>query len=943
MPDASVIKKFFLPAVSVLLIAGAVSAVPSAGLKPVDDNVLWVNGDTQESQLSYSCTDSIPVNLTFQGLDSVYTGFSKPKGEITRSELNNTFGLDDALGDRTAVLTCYNSTANNSIATDTASLNVKEFEVSYGDDAKGFFGSKLRPGEFSTPVRIERLRVRPENVGFNDISTDVEFSAPGPDVKIGEEGWDLATKKVFPTVGTDFSPSQQSFRLKATYEGGEEEVSVTRNVPVDIYSYRPEILKDPMGRKIGYEDLEDFQYTFNLKKGSGVTSEVYEGDFRLDIVNVDGGTFKQDLKIFKAVEPEGDGEYRLTLKRIPELNVGERYRFRTYIKNEAGKTPIDTVRVVRELQFSGIIRDSTGAPVRTEIYLKRNDGENIPVKTGGDGTYSTTISDRDFDTVNLKFFDRGRNYPDSRFRIQKATLGENPDLGFSSEAIRYQYWEKPVVDIKGLNTVNMMAAKFSHDISGSTSAFMKFNPQTVNPEDLKVYECSSWNFQGRKCMSSWRPMDQGDVSVNYATWEVYLQNLNLHEIPEEVTGNSNKSILMNAYAVGTTSELRLAGETPVTVSKQKLAANSEIEISGKVVDGKGQSVENADIEVELRKDGESFRTFNASSGPKGGFTASGLTPSKSGRYKVEITVRKDDYRTYTTESSKSVQVFYEKGMQISSTGSPSLGLGKDSEISFKVSNTGQKEIENLEASISGIKKKYYSKSSVPEVISADGGEGTLLIDVSLPEDYCPAPCPNPPVIDVEVSGESGSEEVKASTTLYTKINHQDQQTKDSQSESRETGETEQRKKVNSTNSTGLGIPSMGSVTGDFLKRQSSVNIALGLIMIFTLILAVAVRRKKDNGDDRRGGRGRGRPVSGQGGRVEKPQVSPQSQESEPETTAAVQKDQEEEKQSSESEEDSEGLERFYDEEKDEYVCGECGEGFDTGEGLEMHREINGLD
>lgn len=966
MEAATATQKIFLLTLLTTL-AVTTAAAQEASLE-ASDNTVWANDAdvTGDSPLEYTCSDSKLQNITVAGTDEkIMAG----DGTVSSAEINQNV---EGLGEKSFTLYCKNETIEEPIVDSSPSIDVKELDVTVEKEAKGFFGSTVGDSGFEDPFEVT-VEVE-DGAEPRNVENDVEFGfSSEPHLSIPEEesiDWVSGVAKIEPYVEESFPVFQSSVSLDVTYSGDGNDVSVTNSVGINVYPYKLTGLSGSNERRtISYDNVGDLEYLFDLEKGEDVSEDLHDEDFRLNVTRVSGEDEPEDVyedrKWFKETQPDGDREYKITLDTIPpDLTLGEKYRFKAYIQKDGRMTPIHNIRVVNDLKFSGVVRDSAGGPVETEMMLKRVNSENIPVNTGSDGTYSTTIEDRDFDTVNLKFYDRGMNAPDTEFQLTDLTLGENPNLGFSSEAIRYQYWENPVADVEGLEEVNMMAGKFSHQIDGGAEAFMKFDPQSVNPENLKVYECNSWNFQGRECMTSWDAMGSNDVSVDYSTWRVNLDDLDLHEISEDVTGASNKTVLMNAYIVGTSSELGLEGEAPLSISSQSLAANGDISISGKVINGEGEAVPDANVTVSLRKDGESFRSFNPTSGPNGGFEAEGKAPSENGRYKVRVDISKNQYQDFRTESSKTVEVYYERGLSMSSSENMNLQLGEESTLSFSLSNTGQQTVEDISVSLTGLEDQYYTKASVPQTLD---GEGAVEVTVDLPSDYCPAPCASPPVIDLEASGTSGGEDVQASTTLYTNINRDtSQRDTDEQPQEEEEESVSPESPDESGNQTGSFAQGINNVTGNFLKRQSSVNIALGLILVFTLILAAAIRKKTSGQDDRRRSRGRGRPVNGGDSRVSKPQVAPgreegpeeeetdgkeerkediEEQDAEPEAEEdqSDDKDNGDEEEGKDQDSDEEDLEQFYDEGKDAYICDETGEEFDTKEGLKMHRKINNID
>ncbi len=942
MAAATATRKTLLLAATSLLLATTAAAAPQAGLN-LEDSTVWLNNDGSNLEASPACTNATEGYVTLEEENVNLT--EEINDTLTTSDFQDSQGDYYSSGSYTLNLTCSDGENTTSVEQD-VELKALDFEITSG--GKGFFGEQM-DGEsrYSSPVQFRSN----ESLNVQLKAEDLSISSSENHVAVNQ--WSLESGEIKPMIKTGYDPSDREIELEFRYDDGEEAFTVVRQADVEIYPWKTSLNGESMGVRIFYDRLlEGFQYDFDVKYAD-FEEPLQVENFRVTVSKVgEEGPYEEyeAKKWFQVVEDDRN-HYVIKLNKRPDLEEGA-YTFRTFIERNGRTAPIDTVRVTNALKFSGVVRDSSGGPVKTQMLLKRQTGSNVPISTGSDGTYSATIGTSSktadptsFDSVELMFYDRGRSAPDSTFQLADVTLGENPDLGFSSEAIRYQYWSEAVSDVQGLQEVNMMAGKFSHDIVGGAEAFMKFDPQSVNPENLRVYECSSWNFQGRKCMSGWDEMDDNDVSIDYSTWQVHLQDLDLHEIPEDVTGGSNKTILMNAYIVGTSSRLGLKGDQPVSVGSRRVAANRDLTVSGTVVNGEGESVENARVEVSFVRDGEEYRTSNATTGPNGRFEYAAKAPSERGKYSLEIEVSKAKYRSYSVQSGQTIDVFYEKGLKMSSEGSPSLKLGETSSLVYTLSNTGQQPVENIDFSVSGLETRYFSKKSVPETL-AKGESATVSVEVDLPRDYCPAPCASPPVIDVKASGSSAGEELEASKTIYTSLDREGSTGTSSGEEKQQVEGQEPSNSTSSGNSSASITDTINNMTGNFLKRQSSVNIALGLIMVFTMILALAIRKKKDDTGDGTRERGRARPVSTEGSRVSKPKVSP-DEEASGQGPEPVEEEEESsgnaEEEEDEGSDEDEALEEFYDEEKEAFVCDECGEEFDTVEGLEMHREINNLD
>ncbi|PSH02309.1 MAG: hypothetical protein BRC26_01215 [Nanohaloarchaea archaeon QH_8_44_6] len=155
----------------------------------------------------------------------------------------------------------------------------------------------------------------------------------------------------------------------------------------------------------------------------------------------------------------------------------------------------------------------------------------------------------------------------------------------------------------------------------------------------------------------------------------------------------------------------------------------------------------------------------------------------------------------------------------------------------------------------------------------------------------------------------------------------------------------------------MGMQSIpgADATGEFLARQSSLNIALGLIMVFVLSLAGAVKKKKDQeaGNSRSGGfsptgasaspTSRGSRSSSSSSRpsVTKPDVSVSDgadqksvEEGDKETAqnSSGNLDNESKGQQDNGSSEQEGAD------SGSHNCSVCGEGFETPSGKKLHEK-----
>lgn len=976
MPSAS--KKFYI---TIAAISAILLTAPAAGQIefPEGDNKIWLNGS--QTEVNFTSTGSTCSELWLSGNEGVNVSFDSEdleKGYLTGKDFGSLAYEsveEDILGEATVfldyeVLNCNQS--GGSIEERYIELKHLEFpkvdsSLGYNEEmGMGYFGEIIGwegRNEFTKPVTIFDIALHPTSEEFDP--EKLEFTDTPDNILTGSVTYSQSSKSLSMETTESYVPPEsdgnvRNVEIDVKYGSGSGALDTSFKVPVRVYPWRPEIVGGHPGRKIQYENLGDLEYEVNIDSAPGYTSDLGEEDFIVSVEDLEDGETKYNERNWVSTG-EGEAEYILSLNNIPDLGTGK-YRFIFEIKkDEVGKAPIDAVRVVKTRQFSGQVRDSSGNGVKTRMILKNNE-RTIPVSAGSDGMYSKEISANgdEYSAINLRFFDRGQSTPDATFNTENVNLGKESTVG-GSEAVKFEYWENAPVDVPGINPVNMMAVKFGYDIQGAVKTSMAFNPANINPEDLKVFECTSWNFLGRRCLGDWEQVSGNDVSINYANWRVNIESLDLHQISEDI-GDGEKDILMNAYLVGTNAKLGLEGEeSPLSVSSGSIVSGGDLEVSGTVISSQGSPVDEADVRVRLLNGSEVVKEFTGESESDGDFTVSGEVPSEPGDYRLGVELSESPYVPFETVSESSIEVFYETGMELESPEEASIVPGEDSEVAFELRNTGQVPIEDLEVSLEGLEQRFYELESSPSSLD-EGEDDDIVYSVSIPEGFCPYPCGDPPNFNIQVSGDAGDEEQRATTSMFLDIMRSQPGNDTAGSTAEESSQDVNETSQDSTSLADSVEEEIIAPTGAFLQSQSSLNIALGLIMVFSMILAAAVKRKDGDGRDRRqvyGNQGyggsTGQPRNGDfGAKV----VSGEDLENSPELEQVVEEKEEEDEaekaekddepkrdqeEQVEEEEDSGEKADGEDEEDGKYVCEETGEEFDTKEALEMHKKINGID
>ena len=928
----------------------------------VYDGSAWLNSNKNVMEVKGTCDANYTSNITFRSPESSNFESFYNVDNISTSEL-----ADSSLetGEYNVSLECIPQKENLTLQNKGSKrILLNELKVSVAKDGKGFVNERLENDDtpdfnFKEPAEVILSAEGPEKL-TQKMMKGFQFKFPS-EADLGDKYQIIEGDKSYKVVLKPLiNEYVENLDLHIIFESGT--ASVKKTLKPDILSWNAvKVGEGNPGRELRYEDIKNGEYSYNLKvsyKGKMPGEKSLEDkNFRLTVKKQKKGVeFPVYVKIsddytekawLKQDEPkEGPGNYKVSLDnlyRIDKLSPGN-YKFILEVKyqNRNGgidEFTVDTLIVDKGSAFSGVVQDSAGNGVKTEMVLRKNDITK-KVSAGSDGIYSAEITNDVYDSVSLDFFYRERPGADSSLTIKSPDLGSNTDLGKSGAAIGYQYWSNPKksLEIPGMSPINMMAAKFAYHIKGGVSNVkIKFNPKDVNPEKIQVYECNYWNFEGKRCLGRWEKVPENKVSINPRTWMANLKRVNLYKTPE------GENILMNAYAVGVPSKLTLKGDTPLSINNDKIEAGGTIYVNGTTVTEKGQNIKDVNVTVNLLdEDGSKVKSFESQSDMVGRFSAKGSMPDEKGKYRMKIKLEKSPYVSFEMTSKKAIKTYYTRGIELSTPEKPNLKMGEESKIGLSLKNTGQTTINNIELSVSGLKEEYYGLENVPSELEPESTKIVNLV-TDLPEDFCSYPC-NPPIIELSVRGEAQGKGLEHQTSMYSQVNQEElKKSKNSSSP--------QKEKV-SASGDGMFSPIQNPV-GKFLESQSDVNIALGMILMFSIILVVSVKKKKSTSSNSQRMRGARRsmiqkpkiksgPGRGKPGIEKKKELQENKMEEAFEKGRKEESEEEIESPDEDLDDEFEDMEEEIGEDEEVYVCEETGEVFDTKEALELYKEMHGL-
>lgn len=928
--------KIFLAAIIGLAL---IAPAASQSINATGDGVVWLNSDEDFQEVEASCSgnnniDEISINGT-----SVYEDSSNNVTLETSDFSGNDFDLGP---NKEIVLNCDSNESSED------QIDLAEFKINdVRQEGLGFVGEVMKDesGDLDNNQGISLYYNIDGVEGFDPEAWEISM---GDGLSLDDDyDTDEVNLNLYPEV--DSYPDNLKSDLEIERDGEFSIVKDLNNESVEhffVHDWKAEKVGDSNpGRTISYEEVEDGDYTFFLdmkyRDRSGLPeSNLLESDnFRLTVKERNsegdyeshGDESYEDMNVFTEENPGSgsDANYKVSLDEFADLDdlSSGRYKFQLEVvydteRPEDGEESflVDETIVDKSSEFSGVVLDSGGSGVVTEMVLMDGDSQQNVV-TDSTGRFNTEIDNDEF-TVDASFYrtsEDTESLADGSVVLEDAKL-EDADLGPGGSAIRYDYLESPDVDIEGLNPVNMMMVKFGYPVESLQDVEMAFDSGKLDPQSMKVFECDAWNFEGEDCLTSWSSISEDDVTVNPATWTVSLDDTDLYEIEGE-------KILMNAYVIGSNSRIEL--QDAIDVPDLSIQSGETLEASGVLIDENGNRVEDANVTLSLiGGDGE----WTASSDSTGSFEfQEDLEDVEKGNYQLRLEASKPPYEPLEKKSSSTVEVYYEKSINIDSKSEPLIPPGERYDIDYEVENNGQTAVKDIEFDISGVNRNRYELSHSELELLEPGEIDTVTLTLDPPEEF-----ETPPSIEFGALGTVEGEEVKGSTT--TLVSFDDSVEKSENSTSDQENQTESNTETEDSNVS----EEITRATGDFIQSQSDMNLALGLILVFGMILAVAVRKRKNDGgrDDRMNGRMGSRPVSS-GGRVQKPDVSSKKVES--------QGDSEDEEESSSSNDSDEDLEESHSgdnvesdqEDEDDaegFVCDKCGESFDTESGLKLHAQ-----
>ncbi len=459
--------------------------------------------------------------------------------------------------------------------------------------------------------------------------------------------------------------------VSATYDTGGGLVSSMPDFKDNILIVKPPL--EMKSLRISYYDqsegvirLVKSRDTLSMPDLTIVFTPVLESQVITDEISTDNlwATIDGRSLTVKSVEKKSGTEWEAVLSGVPSLSPGN-YTLSLGM-NYRGYEYETSIPVRYEVLLYTQLVDDRGNPIGANIVFERDDGSTIPVKpVDNKGSYQVSLLPGTYNIV--------AQFPGVGVCTIKKVKVEEPTPNF----LRFRNVPGGA-GLGGLTVARFVALSLALP-HGEISCELSYDGRKVlDPRNLRVFECSYWNFDASRCLEDWRELNATrNPGANTVSFET-----------DRAT----------AYLVGEVDSLFV----DATMDQKKYTAGSTIYLKGKIVNRAGSSVPNITVNYEVPGTGISGSTVTDVGGV---FEIEIVAPMSEGNYELVVAPVGDLYASvpsrfpFSVEKIKRIRVVFPESLQVV--------IGRQENYSFTVENNGQKDVKNIVVSLDGIPDAWY--------------------------------------------------------------------------------------------------------------------------------------------------------------------------------------------------------------------------------------------
>lgn len=866
----------------ILASLGAASGFESTNIQE-DETVWFYSGgpdiEAQEFEGMVSCTAE---DKDFQGLILNNATDDQRSLEVEENKFNYDFKESDGYGAYKAVLECGQNSYEYEFALNSFSID------SYSYEKSTVYQSEIQRVTFYFDV--DGVEYDPSELEIMQSNNDIEIY----DLERISESRSQATFRF--RISTNEEPRDNmdifwdlSLGNKFTLQPGSDDVFDLRE-PWHVIT--PEKYID---ESISVQELSENRDLFEVDATYRGENHGFRPEhFKITILDSEGNQVFEEF----SMETEASDNSRLVkigedqFSRIENsLERGE-FTFQIWI-DENEDYLIDEFTVYNHIIFSGTLENSNSNSVDAFFEIEK-DGNLWRSFYTNNGEYSEPVLPG-LHNVSMRTED------DVTFMFDNTEFGEDGQRRIMYDRIP----RAELDDIEGVTVVKAFAALYGYPFeTGRINVQHRFGD--VNPDNPRVIRCNDWSMN-RECGGEWENFDSNEISVDPTIPSI--------EFPIQPDRLGNQSYLISAYALVENQDL----VADIELETSRMPVGEEVGMNGQVL-ASDSPVDQVDIRIDILDGDEVVSSYTDQTDSEGRFETSITAPEESGVYDVRVTGEKEPYTDFDLTESGAIDTYVQREITIDGPSQSEFRTGETSQVTYTVTNSGQEDLDDIRFRISGLNNDWYSISQDSWDTLAAGQSITVEVQVEIPENYFDGENLENDHYDVEVRGLSSEGEInQIESTIGTITN---EHLYGSSSED-----------VEDSNEPRFNSPDL---TGEFIQSTSTMNIALGVIMLFTTMLAAAVKKNKSGSNSDRGRRGgdRSSPISSatsSSTQGMKPNVSPNTEKTD--NTGSSSNDENSVDEGGSVKESQEPTS-----ETDEHKCDVCGESFDTASAVKLHKQ-----
>lgn len=399
-------------------------------------------------------------------------------------------------------------------------------------------------------------------------------------------------------------------------------------------------------------------------------------------------------------------DWHITLKNMPSLDSTISYNLKIDVTYNS-ITESDIIEIRQAVIFQGVMKDSSGVVTPATIEFDGTTYEETSVSN--DGRYKASLVPGFYD-ITITYNKFSSTIP-LIVKIYNAEINQNK-IDMAPDPIKFSHYSKNV-NIDDISVADLVDLQFALPFKSATIKMPYDESKIYDDREIEVIMCSNWNYERKDCVGKWTTLD--DISIN--------------TINNFISFNSDK---LSAFVI--------SGKETLILNIEALPENyyseEKIAIRGKIVNNNDIPVKSSTVNYFIKN----TNIFgNIKTDIDGTYEAEFNAPKDEGKYELIINTQKEPYHSSENQTLYvNIQKKKDLTLILPEISSIILDDASQSEVKFKIKNTGQSDLTNIKisASAQGLSRdKYTIEPSIIDNLEVEN-EKEIVIRIPLTSKYC---------------------------------------------------------------------------------------------------------------------------------------------------------------------------------------------------------------